>query len=139
MYAKARIAVDPVIFTISDTTLKVLLQKREKEPFKNKYELLGGLIDQNEGAKETLKRKLKEVLDTDKFFFKQFHTFTWPKRDPRERIISIAYVALIEKNNANNKNWFEINDLPSLAFDHKEIIERAKENLKENIDLFAKH
>ena len=140
MYEKARIAVDPVIFTISENKLRVLLQKREKEPFKGKYELLGGLIEPNESSKEALKRKLREVLDTNEFFFKQFHTFTESKRDPRMRTISIGYVTLIEKSNVKTtESWFDAKNLPSLAFDHKKIIEKALENLKANIDLFAEH
>lgn len=140
MYENAKISVDPVIFTISENKLKVLLKRREKEPFKGKYELFGGLLKDNESAKQCLKRKLNEVLDTDKFFFQQFHTFTEPKRDPRERIVSIGYIAIIEKSNIkDSSNWFEANKLSELAFDHKKIIERAQMYLKENISLFAKH
>jgi len=149
MYEKARIGIDPVIFTIHENKLKVLLRKREKEPFKKKYELFGGLIEKNENAKSALKRKLKEVLDTNKFFFKQFHTFTNPKRDPRMRTISIGYVALIEKSNVKNFNdWFDINKISQttnhplqtkLAFDHENIIRKATIFLKENLDFFAKH
>lgn len=140
MYENAKISVDPVIFTSSDNKLKVLLKKREKEPFKNKQELFGGLLKNNESAKQCLKRKLKEVLNTDKFFFQQFHTFTEPKRDPRERIVSISYIALIEKSNVkDSNNWIEVNRLSELAFDHKKIIDRAKIYLKDNISLFAKH
>ncbi len=143
MYEKARIGVDPVIFTISENKLKVLLQLREKDPFKGKYELPGGLIEVNENAKDVLKRKLKELLDTDKFFFKQFHTFTNPKRDPRIRTISISYITLVgEKNIKDLKNWVDIDEITdqnfkskiSLGFDHREIINKAYEYLKENLN-----
>ncbi|MBI5066223.1 NUDIX hydrolase [Candidatus Woesearchaeota archaeon] len=135
MHEKANIAVDPVIFTISENKLKVLLQKREKEPFKGKYELLGGLIETNETAEDALERKLSEVLGAGKVFFEQFYTFTNPKRDPRVRTASIGFLALIEKSKIKStENWFDADNLPMLAFDHREIINKALEYLKNNLD-----
>ena len=71
-YEKGRIAVDAVIFTLSNQTLQVLLQKREKEPCKNQWELPGGLLHQNETAEQTLQRKLKEITGHKALFFQQF-------------------------------------------------------------------
>jgi 8-oxo-dGTP diphosphatase len=133
-YEKGWIAVDAVIFTIYDQQLKVLLHEREKEPFKGLMELPGGLLLPNETAEETLKRKLHEITGQHKIFFQQFSTFTTPKRDPRERAVSIGFIALISKEKVKGlEGWHYCSKLPQMAFDHKEIIEQAKKYLKENI------
>lgn len=135
MQEKSNIAVDPVIFTIHESKLKVLLQKREKSPFEGKYELLGGLVENNETAEDALERKLSDVLGTNKIFFEQFYTFTNPKRDPRARTVSVGFIALIEKSKIKStENWFGIDNLPALAFDHKEIINKARDFLKKNLN-----
>ena len=132
-YQKAWIGVDPVIFTIDNGALKVLLHTREKEPFIGKNELPGGLMLSKETAKQTLVRKLNEVVGVDAYF-KQFHTFTNLNRDPRERAISIGYIALISKDKVKDDGfWYDYNKLPDMAFDHKEIIKRGKLYLKRNI------
>ncbi len=130
----ARISIDGVIFTIKDNKLYVLLKKREKEPFKDAFELFGGIVFENETAEEGLVRKLNELLPNKKLFFTQFHTFTNPKRDPRQRTISIGFLTLINEENAKNlQEWHSCTELPKLAFDHAEIIQRAKDHLKKNI------
>jgi len=131
----SRISFDAVIFTIIDKKLKVFLKKREKEPFKNKKELLGGLLQKNETVEECLNRKLKEIIKTEKIFFQQFFTFTNPKRDLRKRTISIGFIALINSNKIKelSNNWYEYNKLNDLAFDHKEIINSARKYLQKNI------
>jgi 8-oxo-dGTP diphosphatase len=134
-YEYSRIAVDAVIFTIQDNTLKILLHEREKEPFKGKKELPGGLLRPQETADETLKRKLKELLGTQEIFFQQFDTFTEPDRDPRERTISIGFIALVNSKKIENiNNWFVCTDLEELAFDHKKIMMKSIKYLKENVN-----
>ena len=133
-YEHAYIAIDAAIFTISESKLKIMLKRREKEPFKGSYELYGGLIKKEESAEDALKRKLKEVLKKKEVFFTQFKTFTNPKRDPRGRAVSIAYLALIREDEMPNEGWHAINELPKLGFDHKEIIEEACEYLKKNLN-----
>lgn len=133
-YEQARIAVDAVIFTIDSKKLRVLLCMREKEPFARKWELPGGLLLQDETAEETLKRKLRETVGRQDIFFQQFHAFTKPKRDPRARTVSIGFIALINQERIGGiKEWHDYEHLPVLAFDHKEIIEKAGMHLKENI------
>ncbi len=130
---RTTIAVDGVIFTIKNGKLQVLLQKREQEPFKGSFELFGGIIYEQETAEEALTRKLTELLPNKKLFFTQFHTFTNPKRDPRTRTVSIGFLALVSEEQAKQlKEWHSCTELPKLAFDHKEIIQRAKEYLKKN-------
>ncbi|MFH1174591.1 MAG: NUDIX domain-containing protein [archaeon] len=133
-YEKARIAVDAVLFTIRDKSLNVLLHTREKEPFKNKKELPGGLLQDNETAEHTLKRKLNNIMGKEDIFLQQFFTFTEPKRDPRERTVSIGFIALVPAESTTHvQHWFDCKHLPALAFDHKRIIECAQAYLKENI------
>lgn len=137
-YELSKIAIDSVILTIKDNKLKVFLHKREKEPFSGKKELPGGLLLNNESAEDTLKRKLEELVGTKNIFLKQFQTFTKPDRDPRERIISIGFIALVSMNKIENENnWFDIKEQKDLAFDHKEIINSALEYLKSSTDVFV--
>lgn len=134
-YEQGRIAVDAVIFTIRDQKLLVYLNPREKEPFKNLAELPGGLLLPKEAAEETLSRKLKDIIGTGGIFFEQFHTFTNPDRDPRIRTVTIGFIALLPQDNLiNNAKFKEIDKLPKLAFDHKEIIEGAFQYLQQNLD-----
>lgn len=138
LYEKSLIAVDPIIFTISDKKLKIFLKKREKDPFKGKYELPGGLLLHDETAEQTMERKLKELLGDFKIFFMQFQSFTKPNRDPRERIISIGFMALVNEESIEIKDsWFDVEKLPDLAFDHKEIITLAKNHLCQHLNLMV--
>ncbi|MBI2573726.1 NUDIX hydrolase [Candidatus Woesearchaeota archaeon] len=133
-YEHARVAVDPVIITIHQNQLKVFLVKREKEPFKGKYELPGGLLQPTEKAEDTVIRKLRELTSYKNPILTQFHTFTDPERDVRERTISIGFICLLEQSTIPNITEFHlIKNLPSLAFDHKEMIQKALEFLKLNI------
>ena len=133
-YEQSRTAVDAVIFTIQDKQLQVLLHKREKEPFETLFELPGGLLLPTETADQTLKRKLLQTTGHDDIFFQQFFTFTKPNRDPRVRTISVGFIALINTEKIPDlTGWQNISDLTKLAFDHLNIIEKAKEYLKQNI------
>lgn len=135
-YEAAKVAIDPVIFTISNGRLKVLLHTREKEPFKNLKELPGGLLLPGETAEETLNRKLKELVGCSGIFFKQFGTFTEPSRDPRDRTISIGFVALINEEKIKNVvSWYDLESVEKFAFDHKKIVQAGRRYLKENIDV----
>ena len=133
-YTDSKVAIDPIIFTIHNNKLKILLKKREKEPFKNKNELPGGLLQANETAKDTLQRKLKQLTNIKQdIYLKQFHTFTNPNRDPRQRTISIGFISLINENKIEDfQDWHDISNLKNLAFDHKDIITTARQYLKNN-------
>jgi len=134
-YERSLIAVDPVIFTIMQDHLLVLLRQREKEPFKGRFELLGGLVQKDETAEQALARKLTEVLGTNRVYFSQFHTFTSPSRDPRERTISVGFIALVNAEKVSSgKRWHSIGSLPPVAFDHKDIIQEAAQYLKLHLD-----
>lgn len=128
-------AVDAVIFTIKGTELFVYLNFREKAPFKGLLEIPGGLLSSQETAEDTLKRKLINVLGIKAVFFQQFYTFTKPNRDPRGRVVSIGFIALASSDKLSDiTHLYPLNSLPRLAFDHKEIIEKARLYLKQNIE-----
>lgn len=134
-YEFANIAVNAVIFTIKDKKLLIYLQTREKDPFKNCLELPGGLLHKKETAQETLVRKLKNITELKNYPLHQFQTFTDPKRDPRSRTISIGYIALLSPEKITSlKNFYPINSLVKLAFDHQEIVKSATKFLKQNIN-----
>jgi 8-oxo-dGTP diphosphatase len=140
-YETVRIAVDAVIFTIRNAKLQILLHLREKEPFAGKKELPGGLLLKEETAERTLKRKLHELTGQQELFFEQFHTFTAPNRDPRERTVSIAFVALVNAESIESipqsYDWYDCAGLPQLAFDHKQIVESAQSHLAKNINILV--
>jgi 8-oxo-dGTP diphosphatase len=133
-YEKARIAVDAVILSVRDREPYVLLRAREKEPFRGKLELPGGLLRPLETAEHTLKRKLKDTIGSANRFCKEFHTFTRPDRDPRDRTVSIGYYALVEGDTARHlRGWCSVRSLRNVAFDHKEVISEALRHIRKNI------
>ena len=133
-YLLVKVAVDPVIFTLQNGRIKVLLQPREKEPYQGMKELPGGLLLPPETAEETLKRKLRELLGHENLFFTQFYTFTAPDRDPRGRTISIGFVALVGEEKIKEwKGWMDMEQINDAAFDHLKIIGAARNYLKENL------
>lgn len=135
MYEEARIAVDPVIFTVKDGELKVLLHQREKDPFSGQCELPGGLLRKDENPDSRLKEKLEQMVHKEEIFFDQFRAFTEPERDPRQRTISIGYIALVnEEEVEDEERWFNARDLPEMAFDHEKIISDAEKYLRDNLD-----
>ena len=134
-----KVAVDAVVFGYeSKSSLSVLLIKRGVEPFKNKWALPGGLVLETESLETAVKRELKEETGVKIDYLEQLYTFGKPKRDPRNRVISISYFALVRPNNFKIKadtdavetKWFPVNDLPKLAFDHKAIFTTAQKRLK---------
>jgi 8-oxo-dGTP diphosphatase len=131
-YEKCQIGIDPVILTIRQGKLHVYLQHREIEPHQNMYELPGILLLKNEEADDAIKRKLSEFF-TQHIFFQQFYTFTNPNRDPRTRIISIGYIAIVPAQylkETTQTKWTNIHNITNLAFDHNLIITKAMEYLK---------
>jgi 8-oxo-dGTP diphosphatase len=112
----------------------VLLVKRKKDPFKDKWALPGGFLEDEEPLEDGAKRELEEETGLKINSLKQLHTFGTPGRDPRGRTISITFwgeVTSEEKVEGNDDaaeaDWFSINDLPELAFDHSEILKVARE------------
>ncbi len=137
-FEQPSVTVDLVIFTIKDNSLKVLLVKRNTEPFKDKWALPGGFVRINESLEEAAKRELQEETGVKEVYLEQLYSFGEPKRDPRGRVITISYFALINSDKIKLKAstdvsdaiWFSISKIPLLAFDHKEILDYALKRLK---------
>jgi len=126
------VTVDAVIFYRKSKILNVLLIKRKNEPFRNQWALPGGFLEENETLEEGVKRELEEETGLKLEKIQQVGAFGTPGRDPRGRIISIAFLGLIgaeakvrASDDAVDVKWFSLNDLPDLAFDHRKIISEA--------------
>jgi len=136
-YPHPAVTTDVVVFTIRDQRLQLLLVRRACEPFKGRWALPGGFLDINEDLEECAKRELEEETGVHGLYLEQLYTFGKPDRDPRERVISITYYALIPSDkvelrassDAKDAAWFPLDELPQLAFDHKEIIDLAHQRL----------
>ena len=136
------VAVDAAVFTILNNELKLLLIKRKREPSVGKFALPGGFVELDENLDAAAKRELEEETGVKNIFLKQLKTFGDVNRDPRGRVIAIAYLALIDAENiklhstgdAELAKWFSIYELPQLAFDHKKIVKCALDYLKENLE-----
>lgn len=130
-------AVDCIIFGFDGQKLKLLLIQRGFEPEKDKWSLMGGFIQPDESADEAANRILKKLTGLDGVYLTQLHAFAEPNRDPIERTISIAYSALIDTNQYEKQisdeyhaEWFPLENIPDLIFDHKKMVAMAKENLR---------
>lgn len=138
-YPHPSVTTDCVIFGFDGSNLKVLLVQRGIEPYKGRWAFPGGFLRMDESAEEGALRELREETGLQGAYIKQFHTFSDPKRDPRERVITIAYYALVKLqeviggDDAAQARWFALNEVPSLAFDHDQILRRAEQELRKQI------
>ena len=139
-YPKFLLAVDCIIFGFQDDRLKLLLQKRDFEPYKGAWSLVGGFVKENEAVDDTAKRVLTELTGLKDLYMQQVGAFGNSNRDPGERVISVAYYALINIDkynkdliNKHNAYWEDITNLPELYFDHNEMINKAHELLKQKV------
>lgn len=138
-YPHPAVTTDCVILTFHEDSLKILLIKRGIEPFKGSWALPGGFIKMDESAEQCAYRELQEETGVTGCTIKQFHTFSTPGRDPRERVITIAFYALMKwqkatgADDAEFADWIPVDNLPPLAFDHHEIIGRAMEAIRRDI------
>ena len=137
------VAVDAIVFGYSkEEGVKLLLIKRKYEPFQGEWAIPGGFVLDDESLEEAVERELKEETGVQINYLEQLYTFGAPKRDPRKRILSVAYFGLVKSSHfeklqastdAEEAEWFNIKELPTLAFDHKEILEVAIERLRGKI------
>jgi 8-oxo-dGTP diphosphatase len=137
-YPKQNVTVDIIVFTIKERQLKVLLIKRDVQPFKGQWAIPGGFVRAEESLEDAAKRELKEETGVSEEYLEQLYTFGEPKRDPRGRVMTVAYFALINSEkiklkadtDASQAEWFPINGLPKLAFDHDKILDYALKRLR---------
>lgn len=128
----SKIFVTVDILVINNETEEILLIKRLNEPFKDCWALPGGFVDENEDLEDAAHRELKEETNLEVEELYQIGAFGTPGRDPRGHMVSVAYLGYTNDiddakamDDAKDLKWFKINNLPKLAFDHKEIIELA--------------
>ena len=134
---------DIVIFTIRDQRLEILLIQRGNPPFQGSWALPGGLVEEDEDLDVCARRELEEETKVTDVSLEQLHTFGAPHRDPRGRLVTVAYYTLVRPDrlkpmaasDAANVRWFAVDELPSsLAFDHAEIINMARRRLRAKFD-----
>jgi 8-oxo-dGTP diphosphatase len=153
-YPRPSVAVDLVVFTLIDAQLRVLLVRRKEHPFKGAWALPGGFVrvgetaaEQGEDLDAAARRELEEEtgLSASRVFLEQLYTFGEAGRDPRMRVISVAYYALVRPDLApvvkaggdvEDADWFPVEQLSkmTLAFDHKRIVEVALERVRGKLD-----
>ena len=134
------VTVDIVVFTIRDHQLKLLLIRRAFSPFKGKW--AGGFVGLDESLDAAASRELLEETGVSGVYLEQLYTFGNPKRDSRERVITVAYYALIPSDklklqaatDAEAVGWFGLDELPKLAFDHADIVKMAHQRLAAKLD-----
>jgi 8-oxo-dGTP diphosphatase len=136
-----RITVDIVIFTIQSGELKVLLVKRAAPPFQAQYAIPGGFVHEQESLEDAALRELREETGVADVYLEQLYSFGDPDRDPRGRVITVAYYALISADHslragtdAAEANWWPFDRLPQLAFDHRKILDYAIERLRNKLE-----
>lgn len=140
-YPRPAVTTDSVIFGFDGASINILLIERGLKPFKGTWALPGGFLNMDETVEEGARRELCEETNVKDVFLEQFHVFSAVDRDPRERVLTIAFFALVSKDefnvvagdDASKARWYEWNSLPPLAFDHAEIITMAKEKLQEKL------
>jgi ADP-ribose pyrophosphatase YjhB (NUDIX family) len=137
-----RVAVDIVIFTIQSGELQVLLVKRGIPPFEGQFAIPGGFVLENESLDQAARRELKEETGVADVYLEQLYSFGEPGRDPRGRVISVAYFALIASDrsplrpgsDAADAQWWPIRQLPALAFDHRAILDYSLQRLRNKLE-----
>lgn len=146
-YDRPSVTTDVVIFSILDEMLKVLLIKRKSWPFEGMWAIPGGFVHMDESLEDGAYRELAEETDVTEsdVYLEQLYTFGKPDRDPRTRVITVAYFALVSADklspqaasDAADVGWFSVYNLPPLAFDHDEILEYALTRLRYKLEYSA--
>lgn len=141
-YARPAVTTDICLFTVVEDDLRILLVRRGLEPFKGAWALPGGFLQENETLDQCAARELREETGVAGAHLEAFATFSEPKRDPRYRVVTAAYLALVPSDDhtlqsgsdAEDAEWHSMKRLPELAFDHREIIVAARSALVAKID-----
>ena len=135
-YPHPAVTADCVTFCFDGARLCVLLIERGREPYKGMWAFPGGFVEIDESADDGVLRELREETGLQGVTARQFHTFSSPSRDPRERVISVAYFAIVKQqqvaggDDAARAAWFPLDEIPPLAFDHGEMLRMAVAQLR---------
>jgi len=139
-YDRLLLAIDCIIFGFDGKHLKGLFIKRQLEPQKDKWSLMGGFVKETESVDHAAVRILNELTGLSDVYMEQLACFGDADRDPGGRVVSMAYFALIKIDDyapelmANHKaRWFELNKIPKLVFDHRQMVNLAKERLQQKV------
>lgn len=140
-YPKFLVSVDCIIFGFSGGSLKLLVQKRKMRPAEGELSLMGGFVKDKESLNQAAARVLTELTGLPKIYMRQLGAFGEVERDPGERVISVAFYALInveEYNDAANAKgydarWYDIDKIPRLCLDHNKMVDKARESLKSRL------
>ncbi len=140
-YPRAALTVDCVVFGLDDEELKVLLIQRDLPPFEGRWALPGGFVHVDETLDAAALRELNEETGLQRVYLEQLYTVGDVDRDPRERVVTVAYYALVKLSDhrvhaatdARAAAWFGIDDLPALAFDHDKILPVAHQRLRSKV------
>ncbi|MFA4046313.1 NUDIX hydrolase [Xylanibacter caecicola] len=139
-HTKAYVAVDCIIFGFDENRLKLLIGKRNMDPGRGEWSLYGGFVEKDECLDDAANRVLLELTGLKEIYMKQVGAFGAIERDPGERVISVAYCALINVNDYNEElrkqhgvEWVSINELPQLYSDHNDMVKKAITLLRRRI------
>ncbi|MDQ2996805.1 MAG: NUDIX hydrolase [Chloroflexota bacterium] len=142
-YERPSLTVDVVIFTLQERELHVLLVKRKHWPFEGHWAIPGGFVNMDESLDRAARRELEEETGVRDIYLEQLYTFGEPKRDPRMRVISVAYIALVSADTQTLRvsdesidvRWFPVRALPgALAFDHDMILAAGLDRLRSKLE-----
>lgn len=141
-YPQPSVTVDVLIFTLLDSRLHLALIRRGNAPYTGMWAIPGGFVQMQESLEDAARREVAEEAGVSGVFLEQLYTFGDPERDPRGRVITVAYYALVPAErlqlqadtDAAEANWFAVEELPPLAFDHEAIVQAALERLKSKLE-----
>ncbi len=137
-YERPSVTVDVVMMSLRQRDLQVLLVKRRSWPYEGMWAIPGGFVNMDESLEEAARRELQEETNVQDVYLEQLYTFGDPGRDPRTRVITVVYFALLNSerlqvkagDDAADVSWFSVYHLPSLAFDHAKILQYALDRLR---------
>ena len=139
-HSKVWLSVDCIIFGFEENKLKILIGKRQMDPGRGEWSLYGGFVRSDEGVDEAAYRTLYELTGLRNIYMRQVGAFGSVDRDPGERVVSVAYYALINVNDYDDNlrrehgvEWIDIEDMPHLYSDHKEMVQKARKLMKDTI------
>lgn len=140
-WPRPMVTVDSIVFSVADVKTKVLLIKRGRDPYKGLWALPGGFLEMDEELEEAAARELQEETTLTGVKLEQFRTFGQIGRDPRGRLITVTFMAIVSSqptvkggDDAEQAHWFNIDELPEMAFDHGQVIQMAAAAIKSKLD-----